>query len=185
MSTSTSNTRITKEAADQKLVDGFEKHAQTVPSLVIGGTSFKAADITAVLQTRLATSATAQSTRATWLNAVKADGDERAKTKTFVDGVRQALLVAFAGSIDALDDFGLTPRKTPVVTPEAKAAAALKAKATRAARHTMGKKQKATIKGTVPTTAPATPPTASPPVAPGPVAGSPSQGTGGGTPHGA
>jgi hypothetical protein len=44
--------------------------------------------------------------------------------------------------VDALATFGLTPRKPRVVSPEARVAAAAKAKATRAARHTMGKKQK-------------------------------------------
>jgi hypothetical protein len=54
-SSSTSNTRITKQAADQKMADGFNKHAQTLPSLIIAGTSYKAADIVAVLQARLST----------------------------------------------------------------------------------------------------------------------------------
>ena len=102
----TSNTRITKQAADQKMADGFNKHAQTLPSLIIAGTSYKAADIVAVLQARLSTASAAQSTRATWQNAVKADTDEHAKTKPFIDGVPQALMVALAGSIDGLADSG-------------------------------------------------------------------------------
>jgi hypothetical protein len=61
--------------------------------------------------------------------------------------MRQALLVAFADQVDVLADFGLTGRKTRVVTPEEKVTAAAKARATRAARHTMGKRQKAAIKG--------------------------------------
>jgi hypothetical protein len=74
-------------------------------------------------------------------------------------------LVFFAGQVDALSDFGLTGRKTPVVSPETRVAAANKAKATREARHTMGKKQKAAIKGTVAPTAPATTAPAPTPVA--------------------
>jgi len=148
--------RSQQQTGDQKLIDGLSKHASTVSSLVIGGTSYPTTAIVAALQTRLATANAAISTRATWQTAVKADIGERAKTKTFVSGLRQALQVAFAGSIDALADFGLTPRKQRVVTPEKKAAAAAKAKATRAARHTMGKNQKAAIKGTVSPTAPAT-----------------------------
>jgi hypothetical protein len=50
--------------------------------------------------------------------------------------------VALAGSIDGLADFGLTPRKVRVLTPEKKAIAAAKAKATRAARGTKGSVQK-------------------------------------------
>jgi hypothetical protein len=153
---STTNNRTTQQVSVQKLIDGLNKHSQTIPSLVIGGTSLTTAAIIAILQTRLETATAAQSTRATWQNAVKADKDERVKARGFLLALRQALLVAFGGSIDALADFGLTPRKPRVVTPEKKAAAAAKARATRTARHTMGKNQKAAIKGTVSPTAPAT-----------------------------
>ena len=57
--------------------------------------------------------------------------------------------MAFAGQVDTLADFGLTARAKHVATPEEKLASTDKAKATRAARHTMGSKQKAAIKGTV------------------------------------
>jgi len=161
--TNGSKARLTNQAADQKMIDGFNKHAQTVPSLLIAGTSFKPADIITVLQTRLSTANAAQSTRATWQNAVKADKDERAKTKTLVDGVRQALLVALSASIDALADFGLSPRKVRVLTPEQKAVAAAKAKATRKARGTMGKVQKKGVKGAVTATLVVTPQSGSQP----------------------
>ncbi len=108
MSTNTKN-RTTQQVGDQKLIDGLNKHAQTIPSLVIGGTSLTTAAIIGILQARLATANAAQSTRATWLNAAKADKDERAKTKAFMSSLRQALHVAFDGSIDALADFGLVP----------------------------------------------------------------------------
>jgi hypothetical protein len=174
-----SKTRLINQAADQKMIDGFNKHAQTVPSLIIAGTSLKAADIITVLQTRLSTANAAQSTRGTWQNAVKADKDERAKTKTFVDGVRQTLLVALSGSLDALADFGLSPRKVRVITPEKKAIAAAKAKATRKARGTMGKVQKKGVKGAVTATLVVTPQAGSQPAvtapapAPAPMTGAP------------
>jgi hypothetical protein len=139
------------------MVDGFNKHTQTIPFLIVAGTSYKAADIVPVLQARLSTANAAQSTRATWQNAVKADKDERAKTKPLIDGVRQALMVALAGSVDGLADFGLTPRKVRVVTPEQKAVAAAKAKATRVARGTKGKVQKKGVKGAVTATLVVTP----------------------------
>jgi hypothetical protein len=165
----TNNTRIAKQAADQKMADGFAKHAQTIPSLIIAGTSYKAADIASVLQARVSTSTAAQSSRAFWQNAVKADTDERAKTKPIIDGVRQALLVALAGSIDGLADFGLTPHKVPVVTPEKKAIAAAKAKATRQARGTKGSVQKKAVKGAVNATLVVTPLAGSQPIVTAPV----------------
>jgi hypothetical protein len=104
---------------------------------------------------------------------VLADQALRQSTKGYVSNVKQALLVAFSGQLDTLADFGLTMRSKPVMTPEERLAATAKAKATRAARHTMGSKQKAEIKGTVAPTAPApTPapaPTAIPPTVPVPV----------------
>jgi hypothetical protein len=171
MATKSNVNRSQQQDADQKLIDGINKHSQTIPSLVFGGTSNPTTAIIAVLQARIATANAALSTRATWQSAVKADLDERAKTKTYVSGLRQALQLAFAGSIDGLADFGLKPRKQRAVrTPEEKAAAVAKAKATRAARHTMGAKQKAKVKGTAPQAVPATPPSpATAPSAPKPV----------------
>jgi hypothetical protein len=164
-SNSPKKNRPEQSAAEQKLIDGFNKHAQTITSFVIAGATMQTKDIISNLQALIASATTVQTTRATWQSAVKADKGERTKLQTFVSGVKQALLVAFAGSIDTLADFGLTARKVAVRTPEEKLAAAAKAKATREARHTVGKKVKASIKGTVPTTAPATPPAASAPTA--------------------
>ena len=94
------------------------------------------------VQSRIDSAKTVLSTRATWLAAIQADRALQDKRKPLVAGLKQALLVAFAGQIDALADFGLTPRKVHVFTPEQRIAAAAKSRATRAARHTMGSKQK-------------------------------------------
>src|ERR1700678_1538683 len=152
--------QLDQTAADQKLIDGLTKHAATLPSIVIAGTSTTTANIVTKLQARIAAIKTVQTTRATWQAAVQATRTEQATTKAFVSAVKQALLVAFAGQVDALADFGLTARKARVLTPEEKVASAAKRAATRAARHTMGSKQKAAIKGTV---APTTSTTATPP----------------------
>ena len=70
------NTRIKEQTSDQKLIDGLNKHQAIVPSVLIAGAPIKTVDVIATLQARLATANAAQSTRATWLNAVKADRDE-------------------------------------------------------------------------------------------------------------
>jgi hypothetical protein len=170
MSTKPRVNRSQQQAGDQSLIDGLQKHASTLSSLTFGGTSNPTAAIIAVLQARIASANTVLPARATWQATVQADRDELAKTQAFVSGLRQALQLAYAGSIDTLADFGLKPRRHPAPrTPEQKAAAVAKAKATRAARHTMGSKQKAKVKGTVAPTAPATPPTAPAPTAPTPL----------------
>jgi hypothetical protein len=151
--------RITQAAADQKLVDGFNRHGSLIGSLLIDGKQHKPADVVQVVQGRLDASKAVETDKATWQSAVKANKDQRAKTRVFITQVRQALLVMFASSIDILADFGLTPRKQRAPTPPVKVAAAEKAKATRVARGTKGKKQKAKIKGAAPQATPATPPT--------------------------
>jgi hypothetical protein len=147
--------RIDRTAADQTLIDGFNKHGASIASMMIGGATTTPKDIVATLQSRIDSAQAALSTRATWRTAIRTDRTVRDTTKTFVSGVKQGLLLAFAGKLDVLADFGLTERASPVISPELRIAAAAKAKATRAARHTMGSKQKSAIKGTVPPTAPA------------------------------
>jgi hypothetical protein len=137
------------QLADQSLLDGLNKHGQGIPPILIGRIALGPADLIAVLQGRIDAANAAVSTKASWQSALQADYDERAKTKTIVSGLRQALHVAFDGSLDVLADFGLAPRKQGVMTPEQKTEAAAKAKATRIARHTLGSRQKAAIKGTV------------------------------------
>jgi hypothetical protein len=176
MSTNTpKKNRIDQNAADQKLIDGLTKHAATIPSLVIAGATVANKDIVTTLQARIAARGNAASTRATWRAAVKGEKDENTSSRALVSGVKQALQVMFAGQIEALGDFGMTPRKTRApIPPTAKVASAEKAKATRAARHTMGSKQKAKITGenptgaTAPVVSPATPPLPAPPIAPSP-----------------
>jgi hypothetical protein len=169
--------RTDETAADQKLIDGLTKHAATITSLVIGGVTMATKDIISTLQARITASQNAENTRASWQAAVVTDHGERTKTKTFASGLRQALIVAFTGQIDALADFGLTTRKAVVLTPAEKLARNAKAKATRAARHTMGKVQKSQITGetaaaanpvpaAAPVTAPAAPVTTAPSAAP-------------------
>jgi hypothetical protein len=152
------NNRTMKQAADQNLIDGITKHEKSIPSFLIRGTSYKAADVIGIVQAQVNAAKTTFSTRAIWQNAVKAERDERAKNQPFVSALRQTLQAMFSDSVDSLADFGLTPRKPRVITPAKKAAAALKAKATRDARHTMGKNQKKDIKGAAPATTPATHP---------------------------
>jgi hypothetical protein len=168
-----------QQTAEQKIVSGLQKHEADLTSIVLAGTSYKTADIITIVQGLINSAQLVLSNRATWQASIVADENERAKNKPFMSGLRAAIRAAYGGSIDVLADFGLTPRKIPAVrTPQEKAEAAAKAKATRAARHTMGSKQKALITGTsvasqpsgdttkVPAPAPVTTPAPTAPSAP-------------------
>ena len=148
--------RVTQQAADQKLADGFTKHGSVIGPLLIDGKQSTPADIVQVIQARIQASKAVDAAKAAWQTVVKANKNELTGTRVFLTRVRQALLVMFASSIDTLADFGLTPRKQRAPKPPVKVAAAVKAKATRAARGTKGKKQKAQIKATAPQAEPVT-----------------------------
>jgi hypothetical protein len=141
--------RTDQSVAAQRLIEGMKQYESMLPQLLIGGTVVSHADLTAMVQRRVDAADVVNSTRATWLAAVQDERNEQTRTKALFSGLKQALLVAFAGQLDVLAAFGLTPPDERRVTPEQRIAAAAKARATRAARHTMGKRQKAAIKGTV------------------------------------
>jgi hypothetical protein len=134
--------RLNRTAALQKLIDGLNKHQAAFGGFMVNGAQVTTPQVVSKLGEIISTGLAVETTHASWQAAVKADLAERVNTAAFVSGVRQAILVAFHGQVDVLADFGLTQRKPRVLTPQQKQAAAAKAKATRAARHTMGSKQK-------------------------------------------
>jgi hypothetical protein len=159
----TSNNHEKQQAADQKMIEGFTKHASELTNVVVGKKPVTVQQAVGVLQGRISSSKNAQTTKITWQASVKANRDLRAQSRTFVAGLGKFLLAFYQGDDESLADFGLAERKTPVVTPKTRVEAAAKAKATREARGTKGKKQRLAIKG-----APATP---AAPASPAPATG--------------
>jgi hypothetical protein len=106
-----------------------------------------------------------------WVASSAAEQDLHDSTVSTLASLRSFVMLKFgSNAIATLADFGFQPRKRTVPTVDTKAAAAEKSLATRAARHTMGPKQKAKIKGTVAVIAPATTPAATAPAAASPAA---------------
>ncbi len=141
--------RSDQTTAERALISGLVQHATAIPSMVLSGAFQTTTDLVATLQARVDSAQAVHSTRAAWLAALQAEQDERERTRTYVAGLRQALIAAFGEQVDTLADFGLTARARHVRTPEEKLAVAAKARATRAARHTLGSRQRAAIRGTV------------------------------------
>ena len=71
------------------------------------------------------------------------------KLRTTEQPLRAWVVNTFGPDSQQAHDFGFPPRKKPVRTVVAKSHAVAQSKATRAARHTLGPKQKDQIKGTV------------------------------------
>jgi len=149
-----STSRINKQkqlARDQGLIAGIPKRMQNA-QILVNGTTLTASAAVALLQGRVTAATNVGATKAAYQAAVKAADAAESATAATVSGIVEVIYVAFGDDPSALADFGLPVRKKGVMTPAQRIAAEAKAKATRAARHTMGPKQKAAITGTAPVT---------------------------------
>jgi hypothetical protein len=163
-----SNTIKSKATLEQRLrglIAGTQKNSPT-GSLTVGGSTYTAAALDQLFQGLLDVLSAADAAKAAWQDALlKVRSSEASVTPVLRNYV--SFLVATTGNAPGtLADYGLTPRKAraPLST-EQKAVAVAKSKATRVARHTMGKKQKKAVTGTVATTVTTPPATATTPVA--------------------
>jgi hypothetical protein len=161
--------RPTTQARDAQIILGIQKNLQHVSSLPLGGMTFTPDALVKLVQSHLDSINAIAASRATWHSQVVSGQALSAQLTPILRGLRQYVINANGETSPVLADFGFTAPKKGVLTPDEKAAAAVKTKATREARHTMGKVQKKSVKGTAPATAPlgdatkapsSTPPTA-------------------------
>jgi hypothetical protein len=155
----------TTQAHDAQVIVGIQKHLLGVPSLPLAGATYAPADLVKLVQSRIDSAGVVAAANASWHSTVAAQKALGAKLTPLLRSLRQYVLNSFGETSPVLADFGFSAPKTATKTPEQKVAAAAKAKATREARGTLGKKQKAKVKGTVPAAAPTAPSAASQPAA--------------------
>jgi hypothetical protein len=149
-------TKTSRGATDQQLVVGLQKHLPKGASFTVEGKKYTTKQIVSFVQARLDATQAASAAKDAWRNAVKAEGDTVAGTQHVLDIVRQTLLMTLDPAQVPLSDFGIAPRKTAgTLKAEELVIRVEKARATRAARHTLGKRQKAKVKGEVHVTPPA------------------------------
>jgi hypothetical protein len=171
-------TKVTLAQRVRDLIAGTQKHSPN-GQLTLGGETFTAQALVQVLQSLGDSLSTVDAAKASWKGALKNLADVKAKVGPTIKAYRSWVVATYGNTPATLADFGLAPPKahTPL-SADKQAAAVAKRKATRAARHTLGPKQKKDIKGTVPATAPqngapqapapTTPSTAATPAAPAP-----------------
>jgi hypothetical protein len=135
---------------DRKAIAGIQKHYANAPALVLNGVSYTPAEVEKVLQDQIDT---ADATGAAKVGFHKAVAAERAAGTT-ANGVFLALKSKvfndFKTNPDAVGDFGLALPARRQPSPDKVVEAVKKREATREARHTMGPKKKAEIKGILP-----------------------------------
>jgi hypothetical protein len=143
---------------DRKAIAGIETHYGSAPAIVLGGESYAPSDVVKVFQDHLDALDAAAAAKAAFHVAIAAQEAAGAKAKALFQSLKVRALSDFANQADVLAAMGISLPKRRAPSVDTRATAKAKAKATRDARHTMGKRQKANIKGTVPSTTP-TPPT--------------------------
>jgi hypothetical protein len=118
--------------------------------LAAGGKVSTVAEVLSELQGYVAVYKTADEAAIAYEKALLARDAVAATVNARFDEIRAAIKAALGRKNPELAVFGLAPDQTPApLTVEQKLVRAAKAKATRAARHTMGPKQKKAIKGQV------------------------------------
>ncbi len=177
--------RTNKNGTDQQAIIGIRQDLQTMSSIPMGASTYTPASLAAAIQARIDAANAVGTTRAAWLNAVKTYDALDAQVTVLMRELRNLVIATFGTTSPKLADFGFKATVRTPLTPAQKVARAAKALATRKARGTLGKKQKALITGetaaaaaaaaaasataTAPTTTPAAPAPAPAPAAASPV----------------
>jgi hypothetical protein len=152
MSTTTANpNKPTAKDLDAKAIQGTDKHLSSGTSLTLVGSAFTPASLKAVFQADIDAVNAADAARAHWRQEVAVQRTTRTNTRAVRKALKSYLLGTFGpAAVGVLGDFGFTPPKAPgKKTVAAKSQGLVKAAATRAARHTMGTRQKKAVKGGV------------------------------------
>ena len=149
------------------LIAGTNKRLASTTQVLIAGSSFMPAQVIERLQAIVNLRSDVDVAKASTKAKLATEKADMPALRAFMDAFVTFVKAAFSSQPDALADFGLHPKARTPLTVEQKTAAAAKRKATRAARNTMGSKQKKSVKGDVtgvtvtPVTAPK-PPAAAP-----------------------
>jgi hypothetical protein len=152
----TRNSKGTKMAANQRLIGGVVKHLGKTTA-VLAGASYTTKEIVQEVQAGIDAAQAVETAKAAYAGAVKAERDQNESSQELVSSLVSFIYAMYGTSPQTLADFGLAPRKRANLSPDALVERAAKARATRAARHTVGAKKRLLIKGVVDVTQPAMP----------------------------
>jgi hypothetical protein len=134
---------------NRQAIAGIRKHFAAAATIPLGGKPTAPNDAVAVLQAAIDAVDRAAAAQQALHTAVTAQHAAIAASKVLLIDLRSVVESQLGRTDAVLADFGMTRPKRQVPTEQTKAAAVVKRVATRQARHTMGPRQKAPIKGTV------------------------------------
>jgi hypothetical protein len=148
----------------RRMIAGVKKHYANAPSIVVDGVSYAPAEIERIFQDSIDSADATSSATTAFHKAVEAEKAASTKGDALYRGLRTYLITQYKTQPGVLDDFGIALQQKQVPDTGTAAVAVAKRAATRAARHTMGPRQKQSVKGTVAVTGTGTPAAAAQPV---------------------
>jgi hypothetical protein len=160
-----SNTKGQVVAIAEQLAAGATKHFSSTTPVAFGGSSYTLSQVTSNLQKLVDLRSSVNAAKAAATEALSVEAAQAPALVAFERQLRAFVKATYSHSPATLADFGITSKSRTALTVGAKTAAVAKSAATRAARHTMGSKQKLEVKGDV-TGVVVTPVKASAPVVP-------------------
>ena len=142
------NSKASSQARDTKVIAGIAAHFTGATTFTFGGVDYKAKEIQQLLQSRIDAASVTAATRAKWLTAAAAEKEKTTESESVLLALKSHLVTTYGAKSQIVADFGFTPKQKKT-TADTTATAVKKREATRAARRTMGKRQKRGIKGVV------------------------------------
>jgi hypothetical protein len=140
----------TEQTRVQKLIAGTNKHFATASSLAFGSETTTPQALTQLFQSFVDAFTGVMAAKATYTAKLQAERTLAASVRLVIQAYEAFVRATFSKSPDVLADFGLAPHKVTKPTVATKVVAVDRRLATRKARHTMGKKAKLAITGTLP-----------------------------------
>lgn len=126
----------------------LKKHLSAKTQVSINGVHYSVAQLIAAYQACLDTRASLLEAHGIVKKAIAERDAAEAERAAIEQGLKVWIIGQFGATSSVAHEFGYGPKKQGAKTLETKVLAVTRAKATRKARHTMGKKQKQDVKGT-------------------------------------
>jgi hypothetical protein len=140
--------KVKSVARDRLLIAAIGEHFTRSTVITLDGQSYKAKELLTMLQDHVDAVSAADVVKTKWQTAVGVATAKGSSVAGILPALRRHVLGTYGADSQAMKDFGFTA-KVGKATAEVVAAAVQKRAATRKARGTMGKRQKAKIKGDV------------------------------------
>jgi hypothetical protein len=149
MSISNNDTKGQVVDSAKQLIAGTTKHFAAGTTVTFAKGSYTPDQIAQKLQALVDLRSNVNAAQATAKAQVALEAAQAPALKLFAKQLRAFVKATFVTAPDVLADFGISLKQRSPITVEEKTAAVAKRAATRAARHTMGPRQKLGVKGDV------------------------------------